>query len=221
MALGDFQDLVDSKVRDDSGSITTADRDAAIALAVVRYSTDRPVPAVEEVTSAGGVFLPLPAGWEANFSRLTGLHLSDGEDPQPIAGIVERGLAGERIRVDSSLAADTTVITCYTVKHVVDAAGDSVPVIDRDAVANWAAAMVLEELANLYAGNRQPTLDADSVDWQSKSRDFGARAKALRQLYFDHLGIDPKRTVAAGTVVNLDQTDSRGNDRIVHRRRYR
>lgn len=221
MALGDFQDLVDSKVRDESGSIATANRDAAIELAVVRYSTDRPVQSVEEVTSAGGVFLPLPDGWEANFSRPTGLQLSDGEDPQPIAGIVEKGLSGERIRLESSLAADTTVIVFFTVRHVVDDAGDSVPIVDRDAVANWAAAMVLEELANLYAGNRQPTLDADSVDWQSKSRDFALRAKALRQLYFDHLGIDPKRTVAAGTVVNLDQTDSRGNDRIVHRRRYR
>jgi len=221
VALSDFQDLVDSLVRDESGTITTDERDAAIGLAVVRYSTDRPVPAIEEVTAAGGVFLPLPEGWEANFSRLRGLALSDGQDPQPINGAVELGLAGERIRLELALAADTTVIVKFTVKHAVDAGGDTVPVTDREAVASWAAALCLEQLASLYAGDRQPTIPASTVDWQSKSRDYAGRAKTLRQAYLDHLGIDPKRTVPSGTVVNLDMNDSRGNDRIVHRGRYR
>ncbi|WP_316978045.1 hypothetical protein [Shumkonia mesophila] len=221
MALADFQTLVDNLVRDDSGEIATADRDAAIELAVVRYSTDRPVPAIEEVAAAGGVFLPLPAGWEARFSRLTGLALSDGEDPQPFAGVVEQGLAGERIRMELGLAAATPVIVKYTVKHAVDAGGDTVPVADREAVAGWAAALLLEQLSSLYAGNRQPTIAADTVDWQSKSRDYAARAKTLRQSYLNQLGIDDKRQVPAGAVVNLDMGDSRGNDRIVHRGRFR
>jgi hypothetical protein len=43
----------------------------------------------------------------------------------------------------------------------------------------------------------------------------------LRKRYFDDLGIDPKRNVAAGAVVNLNMASSVGRDRITHPRRYR
>lgn len=221
MALTDFQSLVDNLVRDESGEISTAGRDSAIDLAVVRYSTDRPVQAVEEVVSTGGVLLDLPAGWEFGFSRIVDLALTDGDEETPIAGTVEQGLSGNRIRLEGTLAAGTAVLARYTVKHRVDSVTDTVPIQDREAVCGWAAALLLEELSSLYSGSRQPTISADSVDWQSKGRDYAQRAKTFRRSYLDHLGINPKRTVPHGTVVDLDTTGSSGQKPLIRRSRYR
>ncbi|MBF0248039.1 MAG: hypothetical protein HQL36_08215 [Alphaproteobacteria bacterium] len=221
MALADFQTLTDNLVRDDSGEIAVADRDQALALAVIRYSTDRPRTVVEAVVSAGGVFLDLPAGWEADFSRLTAVYLADGDDVTEINAVLDRGLSGWRIRLGMSLVAGETAHVRFTIAHLLDADTDTVPLKDREAVSGWAAALLLEQLSSLYSGNRQPTINADAVDWQSKGRDYAMRAKRLRESYLDHLGIDPKRTVPAGAVVNFDQYDSLGHDRIVHSQRRR
>lgn len=225
MSLTDYQTLTDNLVRDDSGEIADADRNLAISLAVIRYSTDRPRAMIEAVVSAGGPLLDLPAGWEPEFSRLTAVEIPDAANPDaeatPIDAMVEQGLAGPRIRLAVSLADGQTAHVRFTVAHVLDVDDDTIPARDREAVAGWAAALLFEELASLYSGHRQPTIQADSVDWQSKGRDFAARAKRLRESYLNHLGIDQKRTVAAGAVVNLNQADSRGQDRLIHTQRRR
>lgn len=225
MSLTDYQTLTDSLVRDDSGEISDADRDRAIGLAVIRYSTDRPRPIIEAVESAGGVFLDLPAGWEVDFSRLTSVEIPDGAAPDgettPIEAMTDQGLLGLRIRLARSLAVGQSAHVRFTAAHVLDVNDDTIPSQDREAVAGWAAALLFEELASLYSGHRQPTIQADSVDWQSKGRDFAARAKRLRESYLNHLGIDMKRTVPAGAVVNFNQLDSRGQDRLLHPQRRR
>jgi len=218
MPLADYQTLIDSLVRDDGGAITAANRDQAIALAVVRYSTDRPRSRVEAVISPGGAFLDLPSGWEADFSRLAAVQIPDAElgKAGAIGAALEQGLSGWRIRLDRTLAKGEATHIHFTIAHRLKKVGDTIPPRDREAVSGWAAALLLEQLASLYSGHRQPTIQADSVDWQSKGRDFAMRAKRFRESYLDHLGIDPKRTVPAGAVVDFDQFDSRGHDRLVH-----
>ena len=102
MPLADYQTLIDSLVRDDGGAITAANRDQAIALAVVRYSTDRPRSRVEAVISPGGAFLDLPSGWEADFSRLAAVQIPDAGlgKAGAIGAALEQGLSGWRIRLD-------------------------------------------------------------------------------------------------------------------------
>jgi hypothetical protein len=109
----------------------------------------------------------------------------------------------------------------YTIAHVLDAAEDTVPVGDQEPVASYAAAMLLDMLASLYSGDSDSTIQADSVNHQSKAGEFAARARTLRKRYFDDLGIDQKRNQAAGVVVNLDMASSLGRDRLTHPRRYR
>ena len=60
--LSDYQGLVDRLVRDDAGKLTTADRDEAIGLALIRYGQARPRQGVADVAPTGDT-LPLPAGW--------------------------------------------------------------------------------------------------------------------------------------------------------------
>lgn len=221
MALADYQSLTDNLVRDDGGEITADDRNQAIDLAAIRYSTDRPRATIESMVSAGGVFLDLPDGWDADFSRLTAVEIPTGDGATPIGAMLDQGLNGWRIRLDRTLIAGETVHVRFTIAHVLDAENDTIPLKDREAVSGWAAALLLEQLASLYSGHRQPTINADSVDWQSKGRDFASRAKRLRESYLDHLGVDPKRNVPAGVVVDFDQFDSQGRDRLIHTQRRR
>jgi hypothetical protein len=219
MPLADYQTLTDSLVRDDSGEITAGNRDQAIALAVIRYSTDRPRSAVEAASSSGDLYLDLPSGWEADFSRLTAVRIPDAGTGKAgtIGAVLEQGLSGWNIRLERPFSAGDVMHVHFTIAHQLGESEDTIPLRDREAVSGWAAALLLEQLSSLYSGHRQPTIQADSVDWQSKGRDFAMRAKRFRESYLNHLGIDPKRTVPAGVSVNFDQFDSRGHDRLVHR----
>ncbi|GAK43605.1 conserved protein [Tepidicaulis marinus] len=212
MALADFQSLVSNLIRDYSGEIADADRDQALSLAVTRYSTDRPRTHIEAVLAGGTTALDLPQAWEENFSTLRALGIpGQGE----IAGKVEQTITGTIIRTADTIRSGTNVHVSFTVQHVLDENDDTIPPADREAVASWAAALLLEQLASYYAGAKQSTIDADSVDWQSKSRDFAGRAARLRKLYQDHLGIDPKRNVPAAAVVDLNRPNSLGRSRLI------
>lgn len=225
MALVDYQTLVESLVRDLGEEAALTDFAQAIDLAAIRYSTDRPQTAVEDVAAAGGNMVDLPPGWQADFSAVVNLEIPPGQVPPAYVHqddwTLYQVLAGYQVMLAWPLTAGDTVRFHYTIAHTLDETADTIPARDREAVANWAAALLLDQLATVYAGHRQSTIDADSVDWQNKSRDFAGRAKASRQLYWNHLGIDPKRNAAAGAVVDLDMRDSRGKDRLFHRARRR
>ncbi|MFP4004899.1 MAG: hypothetical protein ACLFV8_14080, partial [Alphaproteobacteria bacterium] len=167
--LSDFQSIVDNLVPDPGTLLAAGSRDQAIDLAVLRYSTDRPRPAIEEVTSPGGEFLDLPPGWETDFSVLTEVRNSSGLE---LEAELDLTLSGVKIRLASPLTVGAMAEILYTVRHQVDAGQDTVPLKDREAVCYWAASVLLEQMATLYAGHRQPTVQADSVDFDNKSRDM-------------------------------------------------
>jgi len=223
--LIDYQTLVDNLVRDDAGQIQPADRDDAIALAVSRYSNDRPDTRVEDIVSAGGRYLDYPAGWQADFSALQSLEYPVGEfPPSYLSGAdwtIYASPVAEQILLRITLDAGDTVRASYTVRRVLDDTTDTIPAGDREAVASYAAAVLCEALASYYSGDSDSTIQADSVDHASKAREFASRARGLRKRYYDALGMDPKRNVAAGVVVDLDGKDSRGRDRLLHSGRYR
>ncbi|MEQ8605180.1 MAG: hypothetical protein RIB45_17850 [Marivibrio sp.] len=209
--LSDFQAIVDDLVRDESAEITADSRERAIALAVTRYSTDRPRAAIEEVTAVAGEMQDLPPGWDAQFSAIAEVKRTGGDK---IPAAVELTLGGEKIRLGWSVTAGEELQILYTQLHVVSEVEDTVPFKDREAVCCWAASLLLEQLASLYAGHQQSTLDADAVNFGTKAGDYARRAQRMRQTYLDHLGIDPKRNVAAGVVVDLDQAASDGKRRL-------
>ncbi|HHJ80938.1 MAG TPA: hypothetical protein ENJ65_04820 [Candidatus Tenderia electrophaga] len=223
--LVDYQILVDSLVRDDASAINVTERDIAIGLAVSRYSKDRPQTKVEDLTAPGGQTLALPAAWESGFSGLQSLEYPVGNVPpsmiSPGAWGIYNAPGTQQIMVQASLPASATVRASFTVQHVLDDVTDTIDIVDREPVASYAAAILCDQLASLYSGDSDSTIQADSVDHQSKAREFSSRAKTLRKRYYDELGIDPKRNVAAGVVVDLDLSNSLGNDRLLHPGRRR
>lgn len=212
--LSDFQNIVDDYVRDEAGEISTESRDRAIGLAVARYSTDRPRPALAQIEAVAGDLQPLPAEWDDAFSALSWVKSADGA---PLPAAVELTLDGERIRLGASVEAGADMTVAFNRLHEVSEATDTVPFRDREAVGCWAASLLLEQLASLYSGAQQSTLDADAVNFQSKGAEFARRAGRMRQHYLDQLGIDPKRNVASGVVTDLDQRASDGGRRLFKR----
>ncbi len=218
--LSDYQALVDDLVRDDTTKIATTDRDLAIGLASQAYSKDRPRTKVEDLVAAGGNELALPAAWEADFSELRSLEHPIGNVPptkiQTESYRLYQKPASTVIQLDSAIGAGQSVRATYTIRHQLDGGGDTIPVGDREAVASYAAAMLLDQLAAFFAGASDSTIGADAVDHRSRSAEFAARARALRKSYYDRLGLDPKRAVAAGAVVELNIKDSLGGPRLTH-----
>lgn len=221
--LSDVQTLVIDLVRDDAGKIITAERDRAITAAVERYSKDRPRETAEDLTPTSANVLPLPSAWVTDFSTLLSLEYPIGTVPPTLI---------ERDRYDFYRNTSTLVIqlldavavaasnvrATFTIKHTLTTLADTIPVGDREPLACFAAAICCEQLAAFYSGGTDSTIQADSVESKSKAADYAARARNLRKRYLDELGIDDKRNVPSGVVVNLQQNDSRGQDRITHGR---
>ena len=226
MALADYQALVDDLVRDDTGKIVIADRDEAIARAVARYGKDRPRTKVEDAAAPGGNKLNLPAGWQAGFSELRSIEYPIGDTPPTLLEQDSYGIystpTGDEIKIINAITAAQSVRVSYTIRHAVDATpADTIRADDREPVCCWAAALLLEQLAAYFTGSSDSSIQADSVDRKSKGGEYAARAGKLRKRYFDELGIEERKNVAAGVVVDLDMADSQGRDRLLHGRKFR
>lgn len=219
--LADYRTLVTDLVRDDASKITQAQQDEAIDMAVKRYSKDRPQEKAEDITPDSANLLPLPAAWETDFSEIRSLEHPIGDVPPTL---IEQGRYGFyrspsalKIQiVDAVTVAVNNVRALYTIKHVVSAVADTIPVQDREPVACWAAALLCDALAAFYAGGTDASIQADSVQQEPKARQYSDRAKGLRRRYHDELGIEDKRAAPAGVVVDLKHADSWGGDRLLH-----
>lgn len=219
----DYENLVNTLARDDSEQITFDDVHSAIHLAVSRYSKDRPLLSIKDVVSTGSHFLPLPEGWVVGFSDVVDLEYPVEQIPAiSVANFdIYQAPDGEKIITDTLIAAGEQVRVRFHIFHTVDDEVDTVPFAEREAVASYAASLVLDQLSSLFSGDTDSTIQADSVDHNNKASQYAARARAMRKRYYDELGIDNKRNSAAGVVVDMDFSDSRGRDRLWHAGRYR
>lgn len=221
MALADIQTLVSDLVRDDAGKLADPERDRAIAGALSRYSQDRPRNVIEDVSADGSNYLPLPNGWADGDSAVASLEYPVGEWPISVVssewyGVVA-GPMGDEIRLGGVIPDGAAVRVSYSAPH----SADSVPAGHQEAVASYAAALLMDQMAALHAGDTDSTIQADSVEHRSQAQEYAARARVYRARYSEILGIDPKRLRPAGAVVNLSAPDSLGRDRLTHPARYR
>ncbi len=220
MSLADLQALVDDLVRDKDQVITTEQRDTAIDGAVSRYSADAPRVLVEDVTSAGGQRLDLPAGWDANASEIRSIEYPVGHIPSieldPEAWRVYTGPDGAEIVLLLTLLAGEDVRIAYTAPHALDAGTDTIPARHRRPVACLAAADLCGQLASYYATEGEPTIAADAVNHDSKSQRWSRRARDLAAEYQKTVGTVGDRAKGASATVELPRRDSLGGRRIFH-----
>jgi hypothetical protein len=170
MALTDHQATVDRKTRAPEDIVTPADRDAAIQAAVLRYSQDRPLRRVVEVTVlADENEIALPPTWASGESVLLSVEAPTGEVPPSLLDVAAYAIVarpnGDALLISDTFSAATQCRLTFTGPHVVSAATDTVPARDREALGYWAAAILCDQVAAHHAENLlRCALDAAVID---------------------------------------------------------
>lgn len=222
--LADLQDIVGDLVRDAVSRLGDAARDRAIGLAVVQYGKDRPRVMVDDLVSLAGTpkTLPLPADWLPGQSRALSIEYPIGNMPRTFMArhrwAVMATPTGEVIALPPEAVTGEIHRLDWSRPHVLTASEDTIPEPDREAVAQYAAAVMLDQLAALTSGDRDATIKADTIDHGEAAPNYAARAKTARQRYHDLLGIDTKRLQPASVTVNPPLPSSRGDSRLLWRR---
>ena len=223
-----FETLFDDRVRDVVGRFTVSQKHRAIGQAVKRYAIARPLVGVQDYAGDGTTYdLSLPTGWVLELSTIQSIEYPAGERV-PVYLPTEdydlyRTASTTKIRLFSTTpATGKTARITFTKPHTVDTASSTVPAIDEEAVADLAAAIGLRDLAALFSGTTEPTLQADAIDYKSKAREYADRAKDLEARYRAHLGLDKDaQTGAASTFADTDQDASWRSDKLTHPNRTR
>ena len=219
--LSDIRSEVIRTVREESGRLSApADYDRSINVALGRYSKHRPAIIVADVAGNGTNDLSLPVGWISEFSTIEKVEYPIGQLPASELDnddyVIYQTPLGERLRLTGvAPSSNENVRVTFTALRAVGA----IPANDLGVFILLAASFCCEELSNAYAYSSRPTIGADSVDYQSRSREFAARARALRQLYKDHMGLkDDDSSPPASAVTDLDIGYPGGRDRLTHPR---
>ncbi len=221
--LSDYQALLTSLVRDDTGVITQTDSDRAIQLAVLRYATDFPLVKIADLASNGTSRLPVPNDWVPGFSDIAYIEYPINAVPPSVQDVDQYCLYQDlnSLNVLFTFVPDSTVRLTYSLLHTVTSVADTINVLHREPVTCWAAALCCDQLAAHYASASESTIQADHVQRNSQSADYARLAKDYRARYFSGLAIQQNKQTGASVVVDLDLKNSVGQDRFTHSNRYR
>ena len=157
MARTDHLALIDAMVRDDASAISTDDKLRALEHAVARYGLYRPRHLVADLGAIreGIVTNDLRASLDAygERSQVLSVEWPVGEVPAMFTAHETYELPTGKTALYASAVPETrTVRITFVADHVVDDTTDTVPAADREAVAAWAAAELLDQLAARAAG---------------------------------------------------------------------
>ena len=207
-----------------------AEKLLAINVAIKEHSRHKPQVIVEDEPGDGGFDYAISAlaSWSDGFSVIKTVEYPvDDTDETPDILQDDEWMIYEkpsgkvlRFKEDKPTATETFRVT-YTALHTCTDLACTVEAFDEEAVQALIASFFCDMLATYYAQSQDSTIDADSVDHTSKSRDYAARAKGYRKVYFDHLGIKEGQAPAASVTRDQDLKGSWAGDKLTHKSKYR
>jgi len=192
-------DLIKNLVKDSSGKLDDpTDYENNIAAAIKQYSKHRPLELCADIAGEDSPDIALPADWAPGFSTVSAIEYPIGDVPESLIDSRDwrfyKTPSALYIRFsDVRPASAEEVRLQYTGLH----SEATIPVNDLDAVANLAASYCCRQLAAAFAQTNDPTIQADSVNYRSKSSEFTALANKLEGLFKSYLGIRDNDTTAA------------------------
>ena len=222
ITIAELQQLVAGHLQDTAGKLPSGDLTAAIEEALVgRYSKDRPLVVVEDLTGDGATYewdLAAVSGWQNGFSQVVRIEYPQGERvPTYLEGdewMIYESPTGRFLRFTFVPANSKTARVHFTAWHAVDAS--SLPDADFYAVGALAAALAARRLAAIYAQTGDSSIGADTVNYRTKSQEYLALARRLEQDYENLLGTDPERTAPAASRTADWKGETAGGDRLTH-----
>ena len=220
---GSLLSLTESRAKDTSGRLSETDKDNAISTAITRYSRHRPLTKILDIAGSGTNDINVPAEWVPEFSELRSVEYPVGQVPAELLGAddftVYKSPAGEKIRLltQRPSAQETLRITITVLRTQ-----ESIPAVDLNSVADFAASLCLRTLASMYLDTSDPTIGADVVNYRSKSGEATSLANKLEEQYNKHIGIKDDGSPPAASAVSSFTVDyPGGSDRLTHPRRQR
>lgn len=236
-SIQDFVNEIPNVISDDAdrlGGTTGTTLPALVERAILqRYTLDAPLEVVSDVVGNGTNYLPLPVApgtgndlpvFEPNFSVIQSIEYPVGQQPPQF--VLDSDLRLYRtptgyqilLNFDAPPAGDTLRVA-WTARHLAD--GSTVPDKDFFAVVDFAASLAADKLASFYVGTGDSTIQADVVNYRSKSQEMLNVSKKLRKRYFDHMGIDESdiggdEQAPAFALGNQYLEQNSGVDRLVH-----
>lgn len=223
--LADYRTKLDQVLQDAASILDQPKKDAAIQEAVVWHSRNEPQVKLQDLSGNGTtVEFAVPSDWIDGGSAIRRIESPQGKRPPEYLDKDEYRLyrkpTGLVIQFDTAPANATTARVSYTTLHVVSLTVGTIPDHRVDAACNLAAMIACQWLANRFSQQGDSTIGADSVDHKSKAAEYSSRARDLKKMYLDALGIkDLAGPPAASVNEDWDQGYPWGEDRLTHRRR--
>lgn len=224
MSLAYIQALIDDLARD-QGEVLSADaRTRALEAARLQYSVDRPRVLVEDIAWASGNLAPVPSSWTESV-WIKSAEYPIGRDPSSLIDVAPyRSPEGWHLLAATPVQAGDLVRVTFMADHQLTELVDTIPVVHRLAVAQYAAHLLCHQLSTYFSGQRETAVGADVSMTETRAREFAARSKELRTAYYIAVGLaDPFKASggssaagsAAAGVVSWPSNNPR--HRLVHR----
>ena len=196
--ITDFRRLIDGFVRDEAERLSRADRESALEMALAQYGRERPRHKVADVVCAGGDVLPLPAEWQVGSALVRAEYPIGETPPAALPCSIYTSPSGDVLRLGEALFPGAEVRLTFSVAHVVSDTMDTVQPVHREAVACYAAALLLEQLSAAAINDGDSTISADTTDRRTKAQEYAGRARALKARYAEAMGSGGSASGAGG-----------------------
>ena len=200
--------------QDDAELLRPEEQELAIDNAVAIYSKDRPYKRIHEDTTPNSVKydFDLPADWADGFSFISGQIeypvSADLQTPDYIDNndwIIYKTASTLKLRFTSLILASTYSMRYeYTVPHTISDTDCTVYHNDLDAVCNLAASFVFKALSAKYAQTSEPTIDADVIDYATKSEYYSRLSESSFKTYQQHIGAGDNAEEKPGAMSTKD-----------------
>lgn len=214
--LSEYTSYIRSTIHDDTVSHYMIENDslieAYVRLAANEFSKRWPrrnsvnIPAVSQQYDYA---LTLLANWVNGFSWIKSLEYPAGEQA-PCYYKQDRFTIYNQTHLrflDGTPADTSTIRIIYYSTHVITASLVTIPERFEYSVANYAAALALENLANKYAKAQGADIQADVVSYGTKSDNYRRLANALKKSAIDEWGDGDPEALVPPAVWNWYDSD--------------
>lgn len=223
----DFQAQLSRELKADAARLSPADLDEFLKRAAEAYSKDRPRAVVADIPADGSFEYPLPADWDNDESVPLAVEFPAGEQdpkflPEDEWMIYRPATGAYKLRFLENSPSGGTIRLAYTIPHVLKETPtpngtNTIPDSAFMAVIYKGAQLACEGLAAQYAKTSDPTINADVVNYRTKSQEFADRAKDFLARY----GAEIARNAAMGGLGEWDLMMAGGGSQIFHRPKWR
>lgn len=213
--------------------VTATTLEEAVIQAVTRYSRDRPLLVVTDVTGNGTPYYPIIgsgavlSSWTDGLSRIKSVEypaaaVSASHVPSYLVEsddweyYVTPTITYVRFKTATPAATETLRIT-YSARHTHTTVTDTIKAFDLDAVCDLATFFGCMALATKAAASSDPSINADSVSHRDSQLKFKQQADAWLSSYNDRMGIKTGEGVqGASAVGDWDGTFQTGLPFLTH-----